>query len=445
VINWVGGDMTFRNPVSFENYGTFNIQCDRDYTSGGAALASTFNNYGTVTKSVGAAGAQTEFQVTFNDLADPNTGAPAKVNVNAGTLLINLGTGEDHTATYSIQPGAVLTFGAPFGGLQTFHNGTTFNGGGTVQFAGTFVNIPAFDTVESQSCAVVISAGLWDGNGAGTFNSRGSLKWSGGTLRNLSLNAYGPVQITGDQDKTLIGTVLTLRGGTTWSGTGDILVNGASIINYGQFDVQNDQKITNLMGVPPSLSIFRNDDDGAGNKGTFTKTDGVGETEIDITFINKGDLLLNGSTLTFEGKLEQDAGTTQLQGGTLNVNDTFLLYGGTLLGSGTLNGNLDNSGGVLDAGSAPGTLTITGSYEQDATSTLRVSYDTETDRWSDIVIQGSTTLGGTLALALPNGAPAAPFGFLFLTADGGLMGAFATTPVGWTVGYTGDAVTLDKN
>ena len=80
--------------------------------------------------------------------------------------------------------------------------------------------------------------------------------------------------------------------------------------------------------------------------------------------------------------------------------DRVTLNGGTLAGSGTVDGSVTNNGGTVAPGGSPGILTITGSYTQGAGGTLRIEIDgltvgTEYDR---LAVTGAASLDGTLAI-----------------------------------------------
>jgi Concanavalin A-like lectin/glucanases superfamily/Bacterial Ig-like domain (group 3)/MBG domain (YGX type) len=109
---------------------------------------------------------------------------------------------------------------------------------------------------------------------------------------------------------------------------------------------------------------------------------------------------------------------------------TVMIQGGILTGSGTINGDLTN-GGELDLGSAPGVLTVRGSYTQTTTGTLTLKIGgTAADPQADeLNVLRNATLAGTLNLSLLNGfAPTAGQTFDVLNAAT-TSGNFATTNI----------------
>ena len=111
---------------------------------------------------------------------------------------------------------------------------------------------------------------------------------------------------------------------------------------------------------------------------------------------NAGTVVVTGataSTLNVSGGYSQTAGLTQVDAGnTLNVLSgvyaqsggvtlidgklnnagAYNLTGGTLKGTGTVTGGVDNTGGIVAPGDPPGTLNITGIYTQGSGGTLDI-------------------------------------------------------------------------
>src|SRR5437868_9213949 len=100
--------------------------------------------------------------------------------------------------------------------------------------------------------------------------------------------------------------------------------------NLSTFEDQDDHTIADDDTEFPSK--FKNDWSMNG-VGVYTKTGGSGGSTIRTTFVNTGDLRLNGLNLSFTKTLEQSGGSstsTGLDGGTLTVSQGFNLYSGTL-------------------------------------------------------------------------------------------------------------------
>ena len=141
------------------------------------------------------------------------------------------------------------------------------------------------------------------------------------------------------------------------------------------------------------------------------------------TDISSGDDISGGSISLTGGKLEVD--------GTVGSESTtpVTLTGGTLDGTGTIDGNTTNTAGTVIGGDAPGTLTIDGNYVQGSSGVLEVPISgTGAGNYSVLAVHGSATLGGTVQAQPTSGyAGTAAEGDTFgaLTYTGSLTGTFA--------------------
>ena len=209
-----------------------------------------------------------------------------------------------------------------------------------------------------------------------------------------------------------------------------------------------------------------------GATGTYGQTRsgaGVGATSTTAnsgTFTNAGNTLINGGTFTNQGSVV-NSGTWQIapngtatfanQGGTVNtgtfevatrgqvsgtgsyvqtaaaaqtiVNGTFAhnisLQAGTLTGTGTIQGSVQNRGGlVLPGNNGLGTLTIKGQYAQGFGGTLGINLAglSQGMNYGLLAVQGmgaAVTLGGNLKVGLLNGfSPSLGNTFGILTCTG---------------------------
>ena len=118
---------------------------------------------------------------------------------------------------------------------------------------------------------------------------------------------------------------------------------------------------------------------------------------------------LNGGTLDIQAGAVMDGfGVTHLNGGTLRVNGQMTqqnglnITGGTLQGAGTINNNVNNSGGTVGPGNSPGTMTITGDYTQGPSAALAMEIDSLIS-FDILDILGSADLDGTLDLTVDAG------------------------------------------
>ncbi|HEV8604728.1 MAG TPA: Ig-like domain-containing protein [Tepidisphaeraceae bacterium] len=350
----------------FNNSGTFLIQNDAGWNNNGGA-ASSFNNSGTLTKQTGAG--VSSFGVAFN-----NTGT---INASTGTLA--LAGGGAGNGTFEAAGGTIT-----LGGSQTISGGAVFEGagftrivGGTTTFAGNAM---------AQNLA--LEGGTLDGVGALTV--AGTFNWSSGNIGGSGLTrvlAGAALNISGNTAKVINGRTITNEGAATWSGTGNVSLQNASIFtNAGTFTIQNDAAWSNAGGANSTFN----------NMGAFTKSAGSGTNTFGVIFDNNGSatvgtgtLLLgsggsssgtfttngsanitfggnsyafnDGTTLAGAGMVRVTAGTVSVGGAVSATN--LSLEGGTLDGAGTISisGTINWSGGTF-AGAGVTTVGNAGTF-----------------------------------------------------------------------------------
>ncbi len=140
-------------------------------------------------------------------------------------------------------------------------------------------------------------------------------------------------------------------------GTGKInLYNGSILQNDNTFNVLEPDK---EMGGALISSFV--------NNGSFTLNGTTTTTYINVVFVNNGSVEVISGTLVFYKGITCGEGTTvDLSGGTVNIWTGYSMTldpGAILVGSGSLNGDLNN-GGEVSPGSSPGLITIDGDYTQ---------------------------------------------------------------------------------
>ena len=138
------------------------------------------------------------------------------------------------------------------------------------------------------------------------------------------------------------------------------------------------------------------------NGGTFKKT-GAGEAVIEGDFYNNGgELQIESGSLRLAGSFGQQAGFTKLVNGDLIFARNANFSGGSLVGTGTITGNVSNTGATVRPGNSPGTLTINGNYTHGSDARLVIEIAGLADGEFDVLdITGTATLnGGTLEVIL---------------------------------------------
>ena len=189
---------------------------------------------------------------------------------------------------------------------------------------------------------------------------------------------------------------LTLAAGTTVTGNTSIYTDGnigSSITNQGS--ITNSSTSTGYLYAPTFT-----------NSGSITATAGdlyLGTTATGSTFANT-----SGATLTVNGgniRLQAPVSTTIVNQGTINVQSGTLYTnnvltnaaGGTLGGSGTINGNVVFTGGTLAPGNSAGTLQLgdggtTGSLAGNITNNATVTFNQAAAGTYSGVLSGSGSI-----------------------------------------------------
>lgn len=416
--------------------GSFDLQSDGDFFSFNSTPQ--FNNAGAFTKSVGTSDNETG----FNFIAFNNSGS---VVVAAGNLVLS--GGGSSTGSFEAQSGTQLRFGP---GSQVFQASSSVTGAGQIQFiagnhsvnggydaAGTTVvdgGTVAFN-VAAESADVTVS----DGNlaGSGSLTASSEFTWSGGTISgNAVTTSAATLSIQSDADKTLNGT-FNNGGAGSWTSAGDLVLDTDATFNNqsgATFSAGNSAAFTSSAG---SAATFD-------NAGEFTKSGPASTTTFtNVAFSNSGTVSVTDGTLDFEGGYTQTAGSLSTSS-TGTVAGPLDIQGGSLIGDGNLNGNVEN-GGRLAPGFSAGSLTINGNLTLKSTALfdLELGGRLVPGVLFDVVnVTGAATLGGQFSISLINGFGSGPSGVnstdMFVVLDAtSLSGAFSNAPDGSRVFTTG--------
>jgi len=388
----------------------------------------TFTNNGIIRKQVGNTGTST-IEPTFT-----NNGA---VEALSGTVSVAGGT-SSAGSTYSIASGATLIFA---GSGQSLHPTTTVTGAGTARFTGVTTTVPGtlsvgatqvtggtttfsgaspsmgLLTVNNSSVAnftsatpVSASSLTFQGatiGGSADINVAGTMSWSGNGFLGTLITGTGTITVNGlltvngpTGGKNMNGRTLVLAGGTTFTGA-DFIGSGismaapAAIVNNSTFEFVNDGGGQSISGT----GTFT-------NNGTLRKASGTATSSIAPTLVNTGTIESLSGTLSFGGTYTQTAGFTRLNGGAITKTGVAMtIQGGTLEGTGTLTGTVNNTGGTVGPGLSAGQLNHTGAYTQASGGTFKSEIGglTVGSQYDRLATSGAATLGGTLDIVLIDG------------------------------------------
>lgn len=258
-------------------------------------------------------------------------------------------------------------------------------------------------------------------NGGGTLKLFGpNSSWTSGALSGLDQVLVSPDATLAasslanhDFDRTTIlnqGTFLWQNGGALRSGNGGAFINAAGATFTDNTSGATDSVITNTFGGAFAFS----------NIGTYRKVTTGSTTRIEVPFTNSGALLLDGGLLRFTSTYSQSGGNLRLATGTTATFDTPVAFAsGSVIGNGTLTGNITNGTGasapvsapgvsaanvietaVLSPGDTLGRLNIQGNLTLLSTSKLIVDIagNNQGVDYDFLSISGNATLGGALSL-----------------------------------------------
>jgi uncharacterized protein with beta-barrel porin domain len=362
-----GGEVDFNNTATAANA---TITNNGSTVSGGGVAATIFNN----TSTAGSAtitnngGAVSGALGGFTELRGSAT-AGSGMFINEGSAVGNANGGFTE-----------------FRGSATAANGIFTNNGGTVTDA-LGGSMEFHDTSTAGASMLIANGGTGGGTGGSILFFENS---TGGTAR-VAVFGDGSLDISPHNAPGLkIGSI---------EGSGNVFL-GAVNLTVGMNNLS-----TTFSGVIQD--------------GGFT-----GDTGGSLTKVRSGTLILTNAN-TYTGNTTIADGLLQVDGSIASPN-TFVNPGGTLGGTGTIFGDVFNSGAV-SPGHSPGTLNIAGNYVQNWTGRLRIEIGGRDPGAFDVLaVKGSAILSGKLQLVrLNNFQLKVGDKITFLTAGGGVSGRFA--------------------
>lgn len=383
------GDGTFTNAGIFDNFGTITDLAEGGFLNNAATFtnAGTMSLFDTFNNLVGAHFNNVGFLSLGSSLAQPLQAT------NNGTLT-NFTGGDLEIVTPFTNNGSLINDGTLGNGNAPGTAKPTFINNGTITNNGTFTNGSLIPKGFGSLVASISNNGKFD-----NFNILATYNEFDNNAGASVINEAGATLTISSAP----GTGFRNDGSLTNNGSLTVVVNG----NLGNFgSIVNNRSITNNGG---SLTVF------------------------------SGGILTNAAGSTFL----QTAGATEVDG-VLNSVPAVQIQGGTLLGFGTINGNVNNTGGIVEPGDngSPGFLSINGNYQQGSGGTMTIQLEgvSPTD-FGVLDVTGLASLDGTVDFTTVGGfTPVAGDDFTFLL-FGSLSGNFTNIDfTNWTC-PTGDSCT----
>ena len=326
----------------------------------------------------------------------------------------------NNAAPGSGEEGGVTEFGLEFFNFSpSAGNGTVINNGATI--SGAVGGETIFNNGSTADAATLIAnGGTNGGEGGAIFFEENS---TGGAAR-VEVFGNGILDVSGHNSPGV--TIGSIEGeGDVFLGTNNLAVGSNNlstsflgVIQDGGFGASMTKIDTATLGITEASSY---NGEPRLDRGVLKVYDSISTNPLvipdgDLTGGAVGSLTKIGSgTLDLEGD-NTYTGDTNINGGVLQVDgsissNTFVHRGGTLAGSGTVNGNITNRGGTIspgDASGVPGVLTVGGNYttlaSQIAGGTLSIQIGGgNVGQVSVLDVQGNANLGGFLDPVLVNG------------------------------------------
>jgi len=363
---------TFSTPLPFTNTGTIRVVTNRlslltlTNFSGTTLTGGIYDVIGTLQFT----GANIVTNAANIILDGPTSAVQNTANANA---LANFATNEDN-GTFELKNGRNFALSGAIGnaGLVRFGPGDntfsspTFTNSGTVRKAG----------------------------GAGTGSVNSSLTQAASGVLDAETGILSVSALTNFSGNTLTGG--TYRSAATLRiGSANIVNNAASIVLDGPASA-----IQDTLGVDAIANLA------ATLSGGALQIRNGRDLALPGDFSNAGQVTIGpgDDTLSLPGTYTQSAGTTLLDGGTLDPANNVDIQGGELKGNGVVEAHVQN-GGTCRPGLSAGVLTINGDYQQMISGALEVELGGTTagTQYDQLSISGTALLAGALRVLPING------------------------------------------
>ncbi len=292
-VNWSG-----TNNISVYDSGIINNQAgalfsvknDQIIYQHCCSAGQAFNNVGTFRKSV-TTGSTTIQSNGFN-----NTGT---VDIQSGTFVPS--SGGTSTANFNAAPGGTFSF---INNTYTLNSGATLTGSGNFQVGGGMLTVNATGVTVDH---LTMTGGTLNIPGSISTTSSGVVDWTADAVLAgvgaLTIASGATMNISGSGTRNIDGGTLSNSGTINWSGTNNISIYNAGILNNlagGLFSATNDQLIyQSCCGAGQ----------GVNNAGTFRKTIATGTTTIQ-SFANSGTIQPQSGTIAFSATFSNSGSPT---------------------------------------------------------------------------------------------------------------------------------------
>ena len=228
---------------------------------------------------------------------------------------------------------------------------------------------------------------------AGDLEISNEFSWRGGKL-----SGEGSTEI-------LYGATFSIYSGTHYLDEQVVVNSAIANWNSGNITLSNAATFQNdgTFNANATTTMSGGSNGSFDNNGFLVKKNDGTTTTMDIDFTNLGVVDVQAGELIFLSAMTAGTGTTvDLGEGTLTPGETLTLEAdASLVGSGTLNSNLINSGEV-SPGSSPGIITVDGNYTQSADGllTIELGGTTPGSGYDQLAVTGNANLAGTLDVSL---------------------------------------------
>src|ERR1035438_5418317 len=444
------------NTPTFSNAGTFKKTGGTSTSGGGVSSGIVFNNSGAVQANTGI--------LAISDAGSCTGMCSGTWSVATGATL-QLGSGGTAALSGKISGAGTVNFGSSgtlnYTGTYDITGGTT-GSGAIVNFTSPASVLPAgaltitsgtlnFSTGKAVSVSTLThSAGTL--TGTDTLTITGLLTWSGGTESGTGItDANDGMTISGEP--FLDTRTINKKKTATWSGVDFLMLNGSIFNNLAgaTWNHTVDTPIAFEGGNTPTFS----------NAGTFEKTGGTstsgGGLSSGIVFDNTGTVIAQSGVLLLGSSYTQTKGSTLLEGGTILMSGTSPLaeQAGSVLGSGTITGDVTNTAGLLSPSlSSPkvttGSLAISGSgagnYTQGSGGSLLFDIaGSTTGKFDTLNISGAASFAGTAILCLVSGFKPAIGTTFSVISYASETGTFSKVQFGWSMALGGTSAVATYN